>query len=65
MNDKPSNEQLYYDVLRHIAKDYRSAESIIRKPDMCLEPIEALEYAYDNIQANAAAAIKGKRRPKK
>ncbi len=59
-----SNEQLYYDVLARISRDYRSAESLLKRGDCGLDGVEALEMAYDNIQASARAAIKGKRRPK-
>lgn len=57
-------ERKFYDVLRRIAKDYRSAESLLRKGDCGLSGEEALEYAYDNIQSEAAAAIRGIRLPR-
>jgi hypothetical protein len=56
-------QQRLYDALKCIAKDYRSAESILRKPDFGLSPDECLEMAYDNIQLCAKAAIKGIKRP--
>lgn len=56
-------QQRLYDALKRIAKDYRSAESILRKPDFGLDPSECLEMAYDNIQSEAKAAIKGVKRP--
>ncbi len=66
MSDGPSNEQRYYDALKRIAKGYQSAEQVQRRAwkDWGLDsPGEALEMAYENIQAEAARAIKGKRRP--
>ena len=61
-----TREQHYYDVLKRIAKDYDKSEKIIKnaEKDHGLGPQEALEYAYDNIQYEAAIAIKGKRRPR-
>lgn len=59
-----TDAQRYYDTLKRIARTYRRSESILNKPDLGLEPHECLEYAYDNIQAEAEAAINGKRRPK-
>ena len=60
-----NNEQIYFDVLRHIARGYDSSRRIMHNSDKNygLSPIEALEMAYDNIQAEAERAIKGKRRP--
>lgn len=59
-----TNEQLYFAALKLIARNFRSAQSIVNKPDMGLDPQEALEYAYENIQLVAERAIKGKRLPK-
>ncbi len=58
-----TNEQLYFDALKRIARGYRSAESLLRKGDCGLDGTESLEYAYDNIQSEAENAIRGKRRP--
>lgn len=58
-----SNERRYYDALKRIARQYRSAESLLRKGDCGLGGVEALEYAYDNIQAEAREAIRNRRRP--
>lgn len=58
-----AQQQRLFDTLRRIAKSYRKSESILARPDAGLEPHECLEYAYDNIQAEAAAAIKGVKRP--
>lgn len=59
-----------YDVLRRIAKGYMSPEQIRRAIDRPRNPMyglgydEALEMVLDNIQAEAADAIKGMRRPR-
>ena len=60
------NEQVYYDTLRRIAKGYMTSEKLSRKADdeYGVSYHEALEMAYDNLQAEAADAIRGKRRPK-
>lgn len=63
-----SNEQIYYDTLRRIARSYLLTEQLTddyADKHYGLSAFEALEGAYDNIQAEAEAAIKGKRRPKK
>ena len=62
----PSNEQRYYDALRRIAKHYMPAERVIETAERKygLNPIEALEMSYDNIQIDAETAIRGRRRPK-
>ena len=61
-----SNEQLYYDTLRVIAKDFMPAEQVLRRAEKewGLPPNEALEMSYDNMQQRATQAIKGKRRPR-
>lgn len=61
-----TNEQRYYDALKRIAKAYDSPERLMATAEKKygLEPIEALEMAYDNIQTEATRAIAGKRRPK-
>lgn len=61
-----SNEQLYYDVLRRIAKDYLPADRILREGEKRygVPGDEALVMSYENIQADAAAAIRNRRRPK-
>lgn len=60
-----SNEQLYYDTLRRIAKDYMTPEQMLRKSNAAygLDFEETISMAYENIRQEAAAAIKGKRRP--
>ena len=63
MTNTPLEIKLY-DALRRIAKDYQSSEQIKRRgvKDWGLDdPCEALEYAYENLQAEAANAIKGLR----
>lgn len=48
-------------VLRRIARDYQSAEQLLRngEREYGISGSEALEYAYDNIQCEARAAVKG------
>lgn len=64
---KPTNEQLYFDTLIRIAKAYLTPAQLRRNADARagLEFEEALEMAYENIQGEAAAAIRGKKRPAK
>lgn len=62
-----SHEQEYFDALRKIARNYHPSEWFTdRNADQAygVEGREALEMAYDNIQAEAEAAIKGRQRPK-
>ena len=60
-----SNEQRYYDALRHIARDYQTTDQLRRRAGQYgLEHIEELEMSYENIQSEAAKAIRGRRRPK-
>lgn len=60
------NEQLYYDTLKRIAKEYMTTEQLKRRAEKMygVSYHEALEMSYDNIQGAAADAIRGKRRPK-
>lgn len=61
----PSNEQLYYDALKRIARSYQTVDQLKRgASSIGLEPAEHVEYAYENIQVLAADTIRGKRRPK-
>lgn len=62
---KQSNEQRYYDTLKRIADDYDKSKYLIRDANKRygLAPVEVLEMSYDNIQAEAKKAIKGKKRP--
>ena len=62
----PSNEQRYYDALKRIAKDYQTPAQLRRshQRQFGLDFELALEYAYENIQQEAALAIRGRRRPK-
>lgn len=50
-------------ALRRIAKSYQTPAQLRRnsEKEFGLDYEEALEYAYENIQAEAAAAIKGVR----
>jgi hypothetical protein len=68
-NTKQSNEQRYYDALYKIARKYEKSEKLAHFEEDSddgygLSGAETLEYAYDNIQAEAERAIHGKRRPK-
>lgn len=62
---KQSNERLYYDALKRIARDYQTPDQLRRgsEKEYGLDFQEALEYAYENMQNDARLAIKGKRRP--
>lgn len=61
-----SNEQLYFDTLKRIAKAYMTTEQLQRRAEKKygVSYHEALEMSYDNLQAEAADAIRGKHRPK-
>lgn len=63
---KQTNEQRYFDALKRIARQYDSAQKVVSSACVRygLEGSEALEMAYENIQNDAANAIRGKRRPK-
>lgn len=58
-----------FDALRRIARDYHEPEGIRRDVERKKSPVygfpfeEALEMAYDNLQAEARGAIEGMRRP--
>lgn len=58
-------EQRMYDALRRIAFEYKSPDKLQRdaQREYGLAYVEALEYAYENIQALAYRTIKGQRRP--
>ena len=62
---KTDLERRMFNALRRIARDYRSAENLAKHGDCWLDGAEALEMAYENIQAEAMAAIKGVRLAKK
>ena len=66
MKKSTNSELLYYDTLTRIAKHYDTAARIQATAEdrYGLSPVEALEMAYENVQADAARAISGKRRPK-
>lgn len=63
-NSKPSMEQAYFDALKRIAS-YQSPTSLkkIAGRQYGLDPGEAVEMAYENVIAEAKAAIKGRKRP--
>jgi hypothetical protein len=55
-----------YDTLKKIARQYMTPAQIARDAQRthgALDRLEYLEMAYENIQAEAKAAIKGLRRP--
>lgn len=56
--------QRLYDALRRISS-YQSPDQLRRefKRDFGIESDEAIEMAYENVLAEAKAAIKGMRRP--
>lgn len=62
---KTSNEGLYFSALRTIAQ-YQSIAQLRRssEKEYGLRFEEALEYAYENLLAEAKNAIRGKRMPK-
>lgn len=62
----PSNEQRYFDALRRIAKGYCTPDQLrrIAEKDYGVSPEEAIEMAYENMQAEAARSIHGRRRPR-
>lgn len=55
----------WFDALKRIATAYQSPEQLRRNSerDFGLDPEEAIEIAYTNLIWEAAAAIKGMRRP--
>ena len=60
-----SNEQSYFDALKKIARGYQTVDQLRKRGGQYgLDAAEEIEMAYENIQAEAARAIKGKRRPK-
>ena len=58
-------QQRLYDALRRIARDYEKPDRLRRngERDYGISGGEAVEMAYENIQGEAARAIKGLRRP--
>lgn len=63
---KPSNELIYFERLRTIARRYQTPDQLRRaaEREYGVSYVEALEMAYENLQDEARAAIYGKRRPK-
>ncbi|WP_375414519.1 hypothetical protein [uncultured Bradyrhizobium sp.] len=59
-----NNEQRYFDALKKIAREYQTADQLRRRTGQygCSFE-EEIEMAYENIQQEARAAIKGRRRP--
>lgn len=60
------HEQEYFDALKKIAREYRPSEwfEAHAEKEYGLSPDEALQMAYDNMQQEAANAIRGRTRPK-
>jgi len=58
--------QRYYDVLKHIAKDFMTADELRKNAEgrYGLPYAEALEMAYENMQRTAKEALQGRRRPR-
>lgn len=58
-------EQRMYDALKRIARAYQNLEQLERSAEKQwgVSYKEALEMAYENIQQEAANAIRGMRRP--
>jgi hypothetical protein len=59
-------QQRLYDTLKKIARQYMTPAQIARDAERShgtLDRREYLEMAYENIQCEAKAAIKGMRRP--
>lgn len=62
---KLEQQQRLYDTLKRIARGYMTPTQIRRDSRQAgLDYDEYLEMSYENIQSEAAAAIKGVRRPK-
>lgn len=64
MKKTNENEQRYFDALKRIA-EYSSVAGLRRdaEPSYGLSFEETLEYAYENIKAEAERAVRGRRRP--
>ncbi len=61
---KIERQQRMFDTLKRISKDYMTPDEIRRDADNTgLSYNEYLEMSYENIQAEAKAAVKGLRRP--
>ena len=61
---KTDLERKLYGVLRRIAKDYQTSAQLRRRAGQFgLSHLEELEMAYENLQAEAAGAIRGVRLP--
>lgn len=63
---KMSNEQIYFDALKKIARDFETPDRLRKMAERGygLDAAEAIEMAYENMQILAADTIRGKRRPK-
>lgn len=65
MDKRTERELRMYDALRRIGKEFQTPAQLRRSAERQygLDYVEALEYAYENIQQLAGLAIKGMRRP--
>lgn len=60
-----SNERRYFDALRRIARGYQSAAQLRRYAGQYgVSFAEEIELAYENLQQEAANAIRSRRQPK-
>jgi hypothetical protein len=59
-----ANEQRYFDTLKKIARGYQTSDQLRRNAGQYgCNHVDELEMSYENIQSEAKAAIKGRRRP--
>lgn len=60
-----SNEQAYFDALKAISREFQTPAQLRRNAELHygLPYEEVLEMSYENMQAIAKQAIRGKRRP--
>lgn len=65
IDKRTEREQKMFDTLKKIAKAYMTTAKLRKQSNGLygLEYEEALEMAYENIQRDAAEAIRGMRRP--
>ena len=66
MTNSPQDAATYFATLKKIARDYQTPAELRRNAERQygLPYEEVLEMAYENMQAEANHAIKGKRAPK-
>lgn len=61
-----NHEAKFYQALKRIARDYKTSAQLRRscEKEYGLGYEECLEMVYDNLQGEAAQAIKGYRKPR-